>query len=96
MISKVGSGDCNAGIVFDAEVYDIFIEGLEHKVFLAPDEDDNDGKLKGLGMYDNKVFKLILKKKSSDGGKLKIKYDGDERKFKVKLSSNVMIVEKEC
>lgn len=92
LISKVTSGDFNAGIVFDAELYNLFLDGNEFNVFFAKDDED-DKKLKGLGMIHNKVYKLVLKKKSSDEGKLKLKYDGDERKLKIRIDSNNLFVD---
>lgn len=93
LMSKVLSGDYNSGIIFDAELYNLFADGQEYNVFLSRDDDDDDCNVKGLGLIENRVFKLVLKKKSSDHGKLKIKYDGDERKFNVRLSDNNIFVE---
>lgn len=91
--SKVVNGESNAGIVFDAKLYNLFIEQNETKVFLFEDYNDKNRKLKGLGKIDNKVFKLILNKKLDDYGTLKTQCDGDQRKYKVRLSGNNILVE---
>jgi hypothetical protein len=93
MLCNVVSGNYNAGIVFDAEVYDLIIGGTEYNIFLAEDDQDDDRKLKGLGIIDNKVFKLSLKKKYGDHGKLKVKYQGEEITYKVMVRDNKIEVE---
>ena len=93
MLCNVVSGNYNAGIVFDAELYDLNVGGTDYNIFLAQDDQYDDRKLKGLGIIDNKVFKLSLKLKNADHGELKVKYLEEEVLYKVIVRGNTIDVE---
>ena len=93
LITKIKSGDYNGGVVFDAQLYNLHFDGKVIPVFLAVDEDDAKLKLKGLGIIDNKAYKLVLEKSSSDLGKLKLKQGDDERTLNIRISGYDLYVD---
>lgn len=87
--SLLSSGDYMACMLFSAQLYELFINGIQYDVFL---DKDVDGELKGLGVIEGKLKKISLNTKNGFDAKLRLKYADEEvKKYAVKISGNRIV-----
>lgn len=89
LLDKINSGQYMALIEFEAENYNLYLEGdneVNDNVFLYKEE--NKDKYKGLGLIKNKLTKVVMKRKEQGKAKLKLKTPDEERSIKVSIEDN--------
>jgi len=90
LLNKLNSGSYMALIVFEAQIYNLYLDGNHEKdynVFFVKDEHKE--KYKGLGLIKGNLTKVVMKRKEAGKAKLKLKTPEEERSIKVTLDENL-------